>query len=80
MATSSGICVICTRLAQHDADAAADEQRDDQEPVVLRDDAERWSRPSASAMPVMPYQLPRRAVSWLLRPPSARMKSIVAAM
>ncbi len=40
MATSSGICVICTRLRGHDADAAADEQRHDQESVVLRDDAE----------------------------------------
>ena len=38
MATSSGISVICTRLAQENTDTAADEQRKDQLDVILGDD------------------------------------------
>ena len=34
---------------------------------------------TASAMPIMPYQIARLAFSWLERPPRARMKRIAAA-
>src|SRR5210317_47094 len=79
MATSSGICVIWTRRAA-------------MMPTVppIRSATIRYSMfcvtspssvaTSAIAIPVMPYQLPRLAVSWLDNPPRARMNRMVAIM
>ena len=35
---------------------------------------------TANAMPIMPYKLPRKAVSWFDNPPRLRMKRMVAPM
>ncbi len=76
-ATSSGICVICTRLATNQP----------MTPPMATSNAINgyWPTPgvpmvasTASAMPTMPYQMARLAFSWLASPPSARMKSTAA--
>ena len=80
-ATSSGICVMPTRSAIDRADharrrAIATEQR-----AGCVDDSRGHASsvaPIAIAMPTMPYRLPRRAVSWLDSPRSARMNSTPA--
>ena len=76
-ATSSGICVICTREATKAPTAppmitiGASSQKCPEPPKIVAI--------TASAMPAMPYQIARLAFSWLERPPSARMKRIAAA-
>ena len=74
-ATSSGICVICTRCATSQPTMPPRASA----PIVR---SMRWVIASvvstASVMPAMPNRLPRRAVSGLERPLRARMKSTLA--
>ncbi len=74
-ATSSGICVISTRLATYQPTT----------PPTVRARSAHWTWPviasvvtTAIAMPAMPNRLPRRAPSGCERPLSARMKRTLA--
>ena len=75
-ATSSGICVICTRDATYAPTAppmitmGASSQKLPEPPKIVAI--------TASAMPAMPYQMARLAFSWLESPPSARMNRMAA--
>src|SRR5210317_58632 len=79
MATSSGICVIWTRRAAMIPTVPPTSS------ATIRSSKFCFTSPSnvatsAIAIPMMPYQLPRLAVSWLDRPPRARMNRMVAMM
>ena len=78
-ATSSGICVICTRAATTAPTAPPITiiKRMIQVPPTP---SPRMVATTASAMPMMPNQMARLAFSWLESPPSARMKRTAAAM
>ena len=80
-ATSSGICVICTVRAAYKPTLPPTSIA----PTIQGIPASVTVGPNtvastASAMPTMPYRLPRRAVSWLERPPRLRMNKMVAPM
>ena len=78
-ATSSGICVICTRAATMAPATPPRAIISTISQVALTPGARIVAR-MASAMPTMPYQMARLAFSWLESPPSARMKRTAAAM
>src|SRR5210317_2387827 len=79
MATSSGICVIWTRLAAMRPTLPPSTSATINSPKFCVTSPNRVAT-SAIAMPTMPYQLPRLAVSWFDSPPRARMNRIVAMM
>src|SRR5210317_1705807 len=79
MATSSGICVICTRLAAN-RPMLPPISKATSSIVYCAVTTPSMVAISAIAIPMMPYQLPRLAVSWLERPPRARIKRMVAMM
>ena len=76
-ATSCGISVICTFIAtcQPMAAAMANMTRTSQS---LPLPGPKTVAKTASAMPAMPYQTARLALSWFERPPSDRMNRMAA--
>ena len=77
-ATSSGICVICTRAATM-APAMPPMTIIRRISQVALTPGPKIVASTAIAMPTMPYQIARLAFSWLESPPSARMKRTAAA-
>ena len=75
-ATSSGICVISTRLAAYQPIEAAHHQRAERERHAFCVTAKVTS--TAITMPTMPKRLPCRADSGCESPLSARMKRTLA--
>ena len=77
-ATSWGISVIWTRWATK-TPAAAPSASMTSTTSGLPTEGDRKVASTASAMPTMPYQIARLALSWLARPPSERMNRTAAA-
>ncbi len=81
IATSSGICVICTLRAAYRpmAPPTASEPTIQGRPAAVTRGPNTVAS-TAIVMPMMPNRLPRREVSGFDRPPRLRMNRMVAAM